>query len=908
MNLTKKLFLSLIATACMAQTMQAVPAIKRPLTVRQADGTELTIIVQGDEHGHLAMTADGYPLFFNEANQTYEYADLSNGAVVGSGIAAADLGRRNATATAFLKTQHADDIRQAMTNRRLGKLSQRCAKGVNRMRINNYPTTGEQHPLIILVEFSDVPFTTVGDDPQAFYNRWFNEEGFTYTNGANGSVSDYYRTSSFDKFLPTFDVYGPVTMPKTCSYYGANSGGDDQYDRIAEMVEEACSQLDSIVDFSQYDNDGDGVVDNVYIFYAGYGEADSYKSSTIWPHQAKLSDFGFDNVTFDGVRIDSYGCCQEINGQLSTPTVAGIGTFVHEFGHVLGLPDLYDIYYSSATFTPDSYDIMDAGGYNNNGNTPPLFSAFERGELGWLDYVELTTSADSLVSLPTLATSNKAYRVSVEGTDGQEFYVLENRQQEGWDAYIPGHGMLMWHIDIDSTVWINNTVNAVGSHQRVDLVEADNRRTESTRPADAFPGTANVTRWTMTSWDGLPLLTLDDIEEKDDTINIILGGLDITIPSPLLTVTAVSDSSAVLEWNEERMAKQYSLNVYETTADGQTLLGDWTNKTYTSADTCQITGLKASTQYTATLVAQRGSYTSDTVSVSFTTDTLSFEKMRIDSVYATDITSDGFTANWSALNYADGYTVTLSELGYSDETTVRGYDFSDRASGMPSLWTYKGSFISMNNYYGEAAPSLRFTSAGGQLLMAYANSRIDSLSFWGRASSTAGGKVVIESYADSTWQEIASFEPIDDEATAKTRSYTFAPSDSVRISFSSATTGTFYIDDVVVGCHDIVGTPLEQYNELSVGNVLSYHFSGLDNDKTYRFSVCGTQGSHSSSLEHLVVTLSNGDNTSVPTIHHSPSTVHYYDLSGRRMPSLSNLPKGIYIMKQGDKSVKIVKR
>lgn len=893
----------------MVQTMQAVPAYPHIQRIMQADGSYVSVIVRGDEHGHLAMTADGYPLFFNRLTGNYEYASMANGSVVGSGIVAADKERRTSDAAAFLFQQDGDVIRNAAIEKRGERLKARRTSAPRKLRINDFPTMGERHPLVILIEFSDLGFSSVGDDANAFFNRMLNEEGFTYTNGANGSVRDFYMASSFGNFTPMFDVIGPVKVSNTCSYYGANSGGSDQYDRIGEMIMEACKLADAEVDFTKYDDNLDGIVDNVCFIYAGYGEADSYKESTIWPHSYTLEDLLVETNSssrrflLDGMRINSYLCTNEVAGGGTQPV--GIGTFVHEFGHVLGLGDLYDTSSYSTAFTPGYYDTMDCGSYSNDGNTPPLFSAFERGELGWLDYTELNANADTLIILPELSASNTAYRISVDGTDGNEFYVLENRQKHGWDTYLPGHGMLMWHIDIDESAWANNTINNTISHQRVDIVEADNLRSSRSVAADPFPGTSGVTQWTMTSWAGDTLLTLDDIEEEDDTIRMLLGGLDLKITSPQMAVTAIEDSSFTVEWDTVDMAKRYRLNVYELSDMGKTAVTGYSDKIFDEAEAAKVEGLKPSTRYEVALSAERGSYSSDTVTTSLQTLELAFEKRQTASLTASDITDHGFTAQWEAIEDADGYEVTLVKHSYSTTTTERGYDFANRASGLPELWQAEGSYYSSNGNYGAAAPSLRFPVKGGHVLVAYPHTRISGVSFWGKGGTNADGSVFVERCSGGVWSTVASFIPTGDEATAQTRHYEFEQSDSVRIRMEKSN-GVFYIDDIKADCNDQEGTPVAGYDALAVGNVLSYSFSGLEAATSYGVVVRGKQSDKRSysSAELTVVTL-DADGIDSVAIGVGEGTAKVCDLSGRSIPPSAGLPRGIYIIKRGGKAIKV---
>lgn len=913
-----KKILGLLAAVCLSQTAVAVPATPRPITVRQADGTLLTILLNGDEHGHIAMTTDGHPLWFNYATANYEYASLlPDGSIEGCGLVAKEATRRTDADHLFLMKQDARGIfntveknrqqRKAQSRLAWGKLHPQAKGGQpNRLLINDYPTKGDQHTLVLLVEFSDTKFTTTGN-AHDYYTQMCNEEGFTHANGANGSVRDFYIASSNNQFRPTFDVVGPVPLPNTCSYYGRNVSGNDDMNRLAEFVYDAVTGADSLVDYSQYDTNGDGYIDNIYIFYAGYGEADSGRGGTIWPHSFSWDEFvsyGYStkSLVVDGKKMGSYACSQEING--SSPTMpVGIGTISHEFGHVIGIPDLYDVYYGQSTFTPGSYDVMDQGSYNNNQNTPPVFSAYERGELGWIDYTLLEAATDTVSLLPDLKDSNLAYVIPVENTDGREFFVLENRQQKGWDAYIPGHGMLMWHIDIDTTAWANNTVNTRGSHQHVDLVEADNRRTSGSVAADPFPGTNNVTRWTMTSWAGDTLRILDDIEERDGNIHLLLGGLNIKIDTPELTVADVQDSNIVVKWNLVDVANTYNVTVSQ---DGEPLDG-YSDMAYHNCDSAAITGLAPDTEYKVALSASRGSYTSDTTSLTIRTKELVFEKFTPTGIVLTSEANaidspQTITATWDALPQADDYLVNLCHHSYDTPADTTAYDFTERDAGLPEGWEKKGAYVSASGMYVEA-PSLRLSNNGHYLLMAQPSARIDSLSFWVKGNSTARGTLVVEAYSNEEWTELATYDvETEEQQAATTHSLAFAAADSVRIRFAREA-GSLYIDNVATRHHSLQRLAVDGYKDVLTGGATTYTFTGLEAGTVYGFTVQGVQGERKSytSPEHTFYLKDTTTGMTTPAMHgHSNSPTRLYDLQGRRLQK----PQGIYIMVSKDKSVK----
>ena len=496
----------------------AVPAYPGVIETVQPDGSTLKVLLKGDERSHRVCSTDGY-LLMRDADGflTYAIAD-TEGLPMPSAWRASDEGKRGAAELQFLARLHQGDITKAYERRDRMNMIARQGGESPRMLCSGaaFPSKDSPRALVVLVEYQDKACSM--DDPKSFFDRMLNEEGFSEYN-ATGSVRDFFVENSHEVFTPRFDVYGPVKLQYNYSHYGANVyGGNDAAPQ--EMLIEACEQLDDTVDFGVYDTNDDGQIDNVFIFYAGYGEADSNLSNTVWPHSADLLDYqlGKDYI-FDGKLLNRYACTNEMDYNNRRP--GGIGTFVHEFSHVMGLPDLYATSYS-ASFTPGTYSTLDMGPYNNNGRTPPHYSIFERYCLDWLDPEPIDSAGE--YTLPALHTSNKGYIIHTNYDD--EFFLLENRQQDCCDAYIPGHGMLVWHIDYVPNIWNMNIVNNTPSHQYVDLVEADNRRSDSNRAADPFPGTNNVRGFNhlstpaLRAWNGDHIgIGLFDITESEGVIS-----------------------------------------------------------------------------------------------------------------------------------------------------------------------------------------------------------------------------------------------------------------------------------------------------------------------------------------------------------------------------------------------------
>lgn len=855
MNILKKAACT-VAAICMAQAAFSVPADPRPKKVRQADGTVITVHVRGDEYGHMVFNDKGEALSFDQATGCFKISK-----------------------EASVNYQKALNAKRSKYSKRNGK---------NRLLINNFPTTGAPRSLVLLVEFSDVAFSS-DDNPTNFYTRMLNEEGFTHSNGADGSVKDFYIASSMGQFTPQFDVVGPIKLSKPRKYYGGDTPVMDS--NAHEVITEACQLIDGEVDFSQYDTDGDGMVDNVYYFYAGSGQADNPALiEAIWPHSTEL----IEPLILDGKGIKSYACSNELKcdtyGNLST---AGIGTFVHEFGHVLGLIDLYDIYYSGFTFDPNIWDTMAIGPYNNDGNTPPLFSAFERSELGWMTLTELEAGIDSVSRLPELSESNFAYRISVPGKPS-EYYVLENRQQQGWDSFLPGHGMLMWHIDVDTAEWYNNTANTIGAHQLVDIVEADKILSDSSLDGDAFPGTANIRTWDVRAWDETLLMSFDDIDERDGLIRLIQKGTSFKMPQPKeLMASNVEDSCMTIGWTEVDDAVFYTLSIMRVDGTEKSAVSGYDNLRLDSAGTMRISNLTPETEYEVTVIAGMGSYMSEPLTKIVKTTQIPFRKLRAENIKADNISDNGFSVAWDAVRDADGYLLTVSKHELSETTADRGYDFGEKADGLPATWATSGSmYVSTANNYGADAPALRLNTDGDYLEMGYPETKIARLSFWHRASK-AVGNIVIEKCLDGEWSVAETITP---STTGTTIVCEMGNADRARIRYERES-GYINIDDVVLSCMTTERKAVEGLDAKQVGNVLRYDVSGLEKGCTYGITITATSNGETSLTSAETTVVTSGNASGIEQIATENGTTHFYDLQGR--PLIITEKKAVKGVKEG---------
>ena len=376
--------------------------------------------------------------------------------------------------------------------------------------MNEFPTTGEIKGIVILAAFADVPFSVDADSITALLGNRYNADGYSeqlsfseyseiYRQDIGlsitipGSARDYFRSQSFGQFVPSFDVIGPVTLDQPRAYYGANnSNGSDK--NTAGMIREACQKAFDmgLTDFTDYDYDGDRTVDLVYVVYAGSDEAQTGIAECIW---AKASNISL--TLGNNMKIKRYACSGEL--VIDVPEVAGIGTFVHEFSHVLGLPDFYNtsLKGEEEDFAMDVWSVMDYGMYNAEGFVPCAYTAFERYSLGWLPM--MTLDAPATMSIGTTDEERRGYRIftaDIDSTslitraDTASFYLIETICREGWNYYAPANGLLISEVTYDASAWRNNTVNADTLKHRYCIVPANNDYNYMTADKHLF-GTAN---------------------------------------------------------------------------------------------------------------------------------------------------------------------------------------------------------------------------------------------------------------------------------------------------------------------------------------------------------------------------------------------------------------------------------
>lgn len=468
-------------------TTWAAKAVSIPVQVRQADGSVITVILRGDEHINWYTTLDGVLLVQGVDNNYYiGKVEKSGNLIATKQLAHEALTRSQAERNLIAKQDKqkffayvnkiAEESENAYDNSPLtrGPIIDSGYGGVP-----YFPHTGSPKALVILAEFQDTTFT-IQDTKKVFTNYLMNEGHFTETRyGQNQNykgVRGYFKDCSYGQFTPEFDVVGPIKLPKEQTYYGE---GDDN---IEALIEDACSAIDSIVDFADYDANNDGMVDLVYVIYAGHSANYSgNKETDIWP---KSSTVNISN-TYDGKRIRRYGVSNELAGKENKKKekekINGIGLFCHEFSHTLGLPDIYAIDKKAKNQNDQGmefWDLMDGGTEVRGGRVPASYLAWEREVMGWMKINELKNDS-SIKNLKSIDNGGKAYKI-VNPNDSNEYIVLQSIQKgpwyQGWRDGTYGKGLLAYRISYPSNnVNVFDFPNNVKGKPRVIPIPADGK-------------------------------------------------------------------------------------------------------------------------------------------------------------------------------------------------------------------------------------------------------------------------------------------------------------------------------------------------------------------------------------------------------------------------------------------------
>lgn len=542
----KKIFIFLtLAITFGIQNVIAVPAYKGTVKIKQPDGTTVTISLHGDEYMNFYTTEDGYSITKN-GEGGYVYAELKNGQLLPTARIAHDINERSLSEKTYLdgvKKYLAPQMKKNAAeekNRELSRRAQTLQKTHNRSAQYDY---NNFRGLIILVEFNDKSFSR--SDYDSIANDIANAEnysGFSTQYPFTGSVRDYFNDISGGLFKPEFDVVGPVKINRS-QYY------PKQTEKASQVVYDALNAADSKVNFSDYDRDGDGMVDMIYFIFAGFGSNfGGSDERLIWPHAGQVyNPQTYNYVKKDGVWLGRYACSTELYGPstIGQNIIDGIGTICHEFSHVLGLPDFYDTDYERSggqSNHPDDWDIMASGSYHNYSRTPVGYTLYERSAIGFAEPILI--DSEGTFTLQNVS-NNTGYRLNTR--QNNEYFLLENRQKDKWNLYAPGHGMLVFRVDRTNVgVWNDNKVNVNPEHNYFELLRAGGVQ-GSASSSDPFPGNKKVRKLNNTTspanlktWAGKHSpWGLDNITEVNGVISFDV--VDINV----LTSVKIPDSVSV---------------------------------------------------------------------------------------------------------------------------------------------------------------------------------------------------------------------------------------------------------------------------------------------------------------------------------------------------------------------------
>ena len=452
------LSISAVLAAIAIQAMPVKPGICRNITL--ADGTVVKAELVGDEHLTYWRTADGACYRQTPSAGVFSKVELS-----------------------ALQSEYEAVVAQKAAREKAILESARTSMPVKKVEGSKFQ--GKKKCLVILANFADTKFKP--EHTLDLYKQIINGENYSdETLGFKGSVRDYFKAQSGGQFEIDFDVVGPVDLPKGYAGYGKNdASGRDQAALVYPMVEDAVNLAkDQVTDWKQYDWDGDGLVEEVFVLYAGHGQA-TYPQDPdlVWPHKSAIDPM----TVADGVKVSVYACSCELG---ATEAIDGIGAFCHEFSHCMGLKDHYDI--NGRGYGTGFWDIMCFGCYNGNTFLPAEYNSYEKMFCGWKEPIVLNAEPQKIEGMKALAAGGDTYIFYNDGNEN-EYYMLENRQKTGWDAALPGEGLIVLHVDYSKGAWEDNQVNYNAARQRMTVIPADNTlgSTDEDKAGDAWPYQGN---------------------------------------------------------------------------------------------------------------------------------------------------------------------------------------------------------------------------------------------------------------------------------------------------------------------------------------------------------------------------------------------------------------------------------
>lgn len=467
----KKLYLMLSMLFAFGAAANAVPAKKLQKVITLTNGTQVSVELRGDEYLSWWEGTDGTAYRATADENVFEAFDLeAQKPAAAARRARAEQGRVARLARVKNSLKGADDKMRGLGGDHI------TYKGVKK-------------GLVVLVDFKNKKFAD-GHDLE-YYKNVINGKDFSdEEEGYVGSVRDYFLAQSNGQFELDFDVVGPVTMSKNSGYYGGD-GAYQKDEKVYEMIKEACDGIQDKVNLKDYDWDGDGEADQVFFLYAGLGQASGGSPGTIWPHESELRYWPCGVLSYSTGKINTYACANELQPETqgsSRYISAGIGTICHEFSHCLGFADMYDTT-GGGGYGMSVFDVMDQGSYNGNGFVPCNYTAFERIYAGWVEAIELIDPA-TVKDMKSVSDYGRPF-IMYNYKNTNEYFLLENRQNTGWDKGLYGsNGLLIVHVNYVPSRWANNSVNSSAEKiQCCTVVNADGSRdnTQYSLQGDLYP-------------------------------------------------------------------------------------------------------------------------------------------------------------------------------------------------------------------------------------------------------------------------------------------------------------------------------------------------------------------------------------------------------------------------------------
>ena len=574
----KKKLLFIFSLMLMAVSTWAAKAHPEPATITQSDGSKLTVLAYGDEDFHWYTTTDG--VLLSHVGYDYFVAAIDEqGDLSPTHQLAHEKAQRSLQETAIIAMQA---HRLAAFNSRKNEEIQNIAAArkipVGTPSTPYFPHTGTPKAMVILVQFPDLSFSV--SDPMRSFNDYLNGEGSLPDYGLRedrnyGSVAQYFTDMSQGMFTPQFDIFGPVTLQNSWTYYGKNSGGKDMHSD--DLVKEACQAIADTVDFSKYDSNGDKRVDLVYIIYAGYAESISGNSSDcIWPKSGTMS-----GGTYNGISVSRYGINNELNygpnhkfKEEPYKRINGIGLFCHEFSHTLGLPDMYPTTASAMAVdnqTMEYWDLMDSGEYTDNGYTPTPYTPWEREVMEWTQLEELTDTAQLVIG------EGQFYKISSE--DNSEQVILQNIQNTGWYSKMPDHGLIVYRVDYTNangqprtSVNLGDYPNNTAGKPGMTIIPADGLIINYYRIYAKEEDKSDATPYSYQEWQ---YSHMEDLYPGDSNVSEILQFKlnRSTLEKPLYNITE-KDNLITLDYLKDFVAAGIDAPVLPSRNDGQDMFFD----------------------------------------------------------------------------------------------------------------------------------------------------------------------------------------------------------------------------------------------------------------------------------------------------------------------------------------------